>query len=202
MALAVVSYLVRIVIPLGKSVSLGVYFLSFPTLAYFPQYVGLFVLGAVAARRDWFRTLPMSMGWVGLCAAVLASILLFPLAVTGTLFSLQISDSIGLAFGYGQWQSAVYALWDSILAVGMCLWLIPLFRRFLGKGGVFGRFMARNSYAVYVFHIPVVVFLALAIKSIDLPPMLKAGLASLIIVPASFAVAWLVRSVPGVKRVL
>jgi glucan biosynthesis protein C len=202
LALAVVSYLVRIVIPLGKSVTLGVYFLSFPTLAYLPQYLGLFVVGAVASRHNWLKNIPMSKGVVGFAAALVAAILLFPLAISGNWFSLQVSDAIGQAFGYGTWQSAVYALWDSIFAVGLCLGFVPLFRRFFDGRGSFGRFLSQQSYAVYVFHIPVIVFLALVIRGIALPTLAKAGLASLIIVPASFAVAWLVRSVPGVKRVL
>lgn len=201
LGLAVVSYLVRIVIPLGQSFTLGIYFLSFPTLAYLPQYLSFFVVGAVASRHDWFRTLPESMGWVGLAAAIVASVVLFPLAISGHWFSLQISESIGNAFGYGQWQSAVYALWDSIFALGMCLWVIPLFRRLLGRSGTLGKFLARNSYAVYVFHIPVVVFLALAIRGVGLPPIPKAALASLIIVPASFIVAYVARKIPGASRV-
>ena len=201
LALAVVSYLVRIVIPLGKSVSLGVSFLSFPTFAYLPQYLGFFVLGAVASRHDWFRMVAASTGWVGFAAAVLAAVVLFPLAVSGQPFSLQITESIGNAFGYGQWQSAVYALWDSVFAVGMCLALIPFFRRFFGVSTRLGRFMARQGYAVYVFHIPVIVFLALAIKGISLPPLAKAGVASLIIVPSCFLVAYVIRKIPGASKV-
>jgi glucan biosynthesis protein C len=200
-ALAAASYLVRIAIPLGKSVAVGAYFISFPTLAYLPQYLSFFVVGAVASRHNWFRTAPISMGWVGLAAALIAAVFLFPLAVTGHWFSLQISETLTNAFGYGQWQSAVYALWDSIFAVGMCLWLIPLFRRLFGKSRAFGKFLARHSYAVYVFHIPVVVFLALAIRGVALPAVPKAALASLIIVPASFLVAFVIRRIPGASKV-
>lgn len=49
LALALVSYLTRFVVPLGKSVSLFVPFLSFPTIAYLPQYLSFFVLGVLLA---------------------------------------------------------------------------------------------------------------------------------------------------------
>jgi fucose 4-O-acetylase-like acetyltransferase len=39
LALALVSYLFRMIVPLGESVSLFVDFLSFPTIAYLPQYL-------------------------------------------------------------------------------------------------------------------------------------------------------------------
>jgi len=195
LALALVSYLVRIVVPIGKSVS------EFPTLAYLPQYLSFFVLGTVASRHDWFRTLPRSMGVVGFVSAVVAAVLLFPLASSGRLFSLELA-ALTNAFGNGHWQSAVYALFDSIFAVGMCLGFITLFRRFFSEESRFGRFLSQHSYAVYVIHIPIVVFLAYALRGIALGNILKFGLASVIVVPTCFAVAYIVRKIPGVSRVL
>lgn len=196
LALAVTSYLVRMVIPIGESVR------GFPTLAYLPQYLSFFVVGIVASRRDWFRTLPGSMGVVGFVAAVVASLLLFPLAISGQLFSLELTPAFDNAMGNGHWQSAVYALWDTVFAVGMCLGSIAFFGRFFSGESRFGTFLSQQSYAVYVIHIPVIVILAYALRGIVLPPLLKFGLASVIMVPASFVVAYLVRKIPGVSRVL
>ncbi len=202
LALALVSYLVRIIVPLGESVSLFVDWLSFPTLAYLPQYISFFAIGAIASRHDWFRTLPGSMSAVGFVIAGVAAVVLFPLAFSGNMLSLKLSDALGNAFGYGHWQSAVYALWDSIFAVGLCMGLIPLFRRVLNGKGRLGRFLSQQSYAVYVFHIPVVVFLAIALRGIELAPLAKFGLASLLIVPACFVVAYIIRRIPGVSRIM
>ncbi len=201
LALAQVSYLVRIIVPLGEEVSLFVYFLSFPTIAYLPQYLSFFVLGTVASRHDWFRTLPRSMGVVGFVTAVVAGVLLFPLAFSGRVFSLEITEPLGF-LGNGHWQSAVYALWDSIFAVGICLGLIPLFRRFFNGQGRFGRFLSQHSYTVYVIHIPIVVFLAYALRGIELAALLKFGMAAVIGVPLCFAVAYIVRKIPLASRVL
>jgi len=132
---------------------------------------------------------------------VVAAVLLFPLAFGGRLFSLDLA-ALTNAFGNGHWQSAVYALWDSIFAVGMCLGLITLFHRFLDGQGRFGSFLSRHSYAVYVIHIPIVVVVAYALRGIELAPLLKFGMASLIGVPASFAVAYVVRKIPLASRVL
>jgi ABC-type multidrug transport system permease subunit len=196
LALAGVSYLWRMVIPLGKSV------LQFPTLAYLPQYLSFFIVGITASRRNWFRRLPASLGMFGLVIAILAAILLFPLAFSGQLFSLELSSALDNSMGNGHWQSAVYTLWDSIFAVGLCLGMITLFRRFLNRGNWFGRFLAQQSYAVYIIHIPIVVFLAYGMRVIAVGSMLKFGLASLVILPVSFAGAALQRKVPGVARVL
>jgi len=196
LALALVSYLVRIVVPMGKEV------LGFPTLSYLPQYLSLFVLGTVASRHNWFRTLPSSMGLVGFVTALVAGVLLFPLAFSGHLFSLEITPALTNFFGNGHWQSAVYTLWDSTFAVGMCLGVITLFRHFFNGQGRFGRFLSQHSYTVYVIHIPIVVFLGVALKGIELEPLLKFGMAAVIAVPLCFSIAYLVRKIPLASRIL
>ncbi|MHC4121554.1 MAG: acyltransferase family protein, partial [Planctomycetota bacterium] len=62
--------------------------------------------------------------------------------------------------------------------------------------------LAQHSYAVYILHIPVVVFLAWALAGLALPALLKFLVASAVIVPACFAVAYLVRKIPGVSKIL
>ena len=196
LALAAVTYLMRIVVPMGKMV------LDFPTLAYLPQYLCFFVIGAVASRANRFRTLPNSIGIVGFVAAAVAGVLLFPLAFSGRLFSLELSPALANAMGNGHWQSAVYALFDSIFAVGMSLGMITLFRYLLNGQGVFGRFLSRHNYAVYFLHIPIIVFLAYALRGIELASLLKFGLVAVIVVPTCFAVAYLVRRLPFASRIL
>ena len=195
LALAVASYLMRIVIPMGREV------LDFPTLSYLPQYLSFFVLGIVAYRRNWFRTLPGSMGITGLVAAAVASILLFPLALSGSMFSLDLSNSAGFV-GNGTGQSAAYALWDSIFAVGMFLAAFTFFRRYLAAESRLGTFLAQQSYAVYIIHTPIIVFIAVAFQSVRLAPLPKFALVAAIAVPVCFAVAYLIRRIPGVSRVI
>lgn len=47
LALALASYLLRIVMPLGR------YLFSFPSLAYLPQYISFFIIGIIAFHRNW-----------------------------------------------------------------------------------------------------------------------------------------------------
>jgi glucan biosynthesis protein C len=183
------------VIPMGKDM------LGFPTLSYLPQYLGLFVLGAIAYRHDWLRTLSTSMGIVGLLVSAMATIVLFPLALSGHLFSLQIAEQAGFV-GNGTWQSAVYALWDSTVAVGMCLGVTAVFRRAFARDGWLGRLLSRQSYAVYVIHAPIVVFLAIALRAVQAEALLKFVLGSLLIVPACFVAATIIRRIPGVSRII
>ena len=192
LGLALASYLIRIPLPLGTYwPRTGV--INFPSLAYFPQYLSFFILGTIASRCDWFRTIPGSMGKWGIGLALVATLILLPIALRGG----------GASFlGGGQWPSGVYALWDSTFSVGMCLGLIVLFRHFFDHPGRLGGFLSQQAFTVYVIHCPIIVILALALRGIHPEQLLKFGLAAIIGVPLCFAVAYLVRKIPLAARIL
>jgi glucans biosynthesis protein C len=185
--LALTSYLIRIVIPIGEFVA------GFPTLAYLPQYVSFFIIGIVAVHHNWLRNVPKSMGRVRFALVVVATIIVFPIAI---------SEGATNVAGYGSWQSAVYALWDSTVAVGMTLGLVTLFRDRVNWSGRFSRFLQRHSYTVYVIQAPIIVFVAVALMELSLEHLLKFGLAAVITVPLCFATAYLVLKIPFASRVL
>jgi glucan biosynthesis protein C len=186
LALSLASYLIRIAVPLGTNVSI------FPSLAYLPQYLSFFIIGIIAYRRDWLRTIPSRMGKLGFGVALVATLTLFPIALSG-----------GAAFlGNRYWQSAVYALWDSTFSVGMVLSLTALFRRHFDYPGRLGRFLSRHSYTVFVIHIPVIVSLAVTMQGVHMYQLFKFGLAAIIGVPLCLGVAYLVRKIPLAERVL
>jgi surface polysaccharide O-acyltransferase-like enzyme len=187
--LALITYLVRIIVPIGKTV------LDFPTLAYLPQYLSFFVGGTVAYRRNWFRTVPGSTGVVGFVTAVVATVFLYPIILLGIL------GGTFRFLGNGSWTSAVYALWDSAFAVGMCLAAITFFRRFFNGESRLGSFLAEQSYAVYIIHSPILVFLAYTLRGIDLGPISKFSMVAVIVVPICFVVAYIIRKIPGVSRI-
>jgi fucose 4-O-acetylase-like acetyltransferase len=195
--LAAGSVLMRLWIPVGEE------WLGFPSLGYLPQYLSLFVIGTVAYRRDWFARLSISKGLAGLGLAAAATVLLFPYAFSGEVFSIELTENLGNAFGDSwHWQAAAYALWDAALVVGLSLFLIVAGRELLNHQGRFGRFLAQQSYTVYVVHIPIVVFLAVALRDIEMEHLVKFGMAAAIAVPLCFAIAAAVRRIPGVSRVL
>jgi peptidoglycan/LPS O-acetylase OafA/YrhL len=141
------------------------------------------------------------MGFVGITTALLAFVTLFPLALSGRMFSFALTEPAGFV-GNGTWQSAVYAFWDSIFAVGMSIGVITLFRRFFNAKTRFGSFLSLHSYTVYIIHTPIIVFVAIALKGIQLTSMLKFGLAAIIVTPICFAVAYIVRKLPLASKIL
>jgi len=84
----------------------------------------------------------------------------------------------------------------------MCLGVIAMFRRFFNGQGRIGRFLSQHGYAVYIIHIPIIVFLAFALRGIDLESLLKSGVAAVVVVPTCFAIAFIVRKIPLASRIL
>ena len=112
------------------------------------------------------------------------------------------TEAMQNAMGNGHWQSAAYVAWDSILVVGLSLGLIALFRNVFNVKGWLGTFLSKQSYAVYIIHIPIVVYLTYALTSLDLTNIQKTIVASIIIVPVCYIVAFLIRKLPFVSRVV
>jgi hypothetical protein len=196
LALAGASYWMRTWIPIGEE------FAGFPSLAYLPQYLSFFAVGAVASRGDWLRNISWTKGLAGGVMAILASILLFPLAFSGEMLSMDLTETLSEAMGEGRWRSAVYALWESTFAVGVGLALIVGFRTFLNRQGRLGEYLSLHAYTVYIIHIPVVVFVGVALSNFEVEHLLKVSVAGAIALTVCWALAYPIRKIPGASRIL
>jgi peptidoglycan/LPS O-acetylase OafA/YrhL len=78
---------------------------------------------------------------------------------------------------------------------------VPLLGFFLFQGTL-AKTMAANTYAVYLFHVPVVVLLNYAILNISLYPLIKFILVSLAGVPLTFLISNYIRRLPLARSIL
>jgi hypothetical protein len=62
--------------------------------------------------------------------------------------------------------------------------------------------MSSSSYAVYFIHAPVLIILALSLKRLSLPSLLKWAMVSPLVILLCFAIAYLLKNVPLVRRIL
>jgi glucan biosynthesis protein C len=84
----------------------------------------------------------------------------------------------------------------------LCLAAITSSRRFFDQESRLGRFLSQQSYAASIIRIPMVVFVAVALRGIQLAPLLKFGMVAVIAVPTCFIVAYILRKIPAVSRIL
>src|SRR5581483_8794917 len=101
------------------------------------------------------------------------------------------------------WQSAGYCIWESFFCVGMCVGLLGVFRDRFNEPSRVGKFLADNAFAVYVFHAPVLVGLALALRPVHGNPFGKFVLLAVAGAVCTYGLAHLVlRRIPALRRVM
>ncbi len=79
--------------------------------------------------------------------------------------------------------------------------LPALYRRYFDHQGRRAKFLSDNAFAVYLFHPPVLIALALLLHSLAAPALVKALLLTACAGIATFALSALVfRRIPGLSR--
>jgi len=168
-------------------------------LAFFVQYIAMFIVGVIAYRRDWLQRLPATVALPCFLLAGLLVVVALPL-----LFVLggAANGQTWRYLGGPHWQSFAYAMWEQLFAVVIMVALIVLFRERFNRQGRLAQAAASSSYTVYIIHAPIIILFALAIRSLHLYPLLKFAVAVLVTIPLSFALANVLRQLPLARRVL
>lgn len=89
------------------------------------------------------------------------------------------------------------------MAVAMAVGLIALFREKLNYQGKLIKVLSDNSFAVYVFHAPVIIAFSQLIKPLTLLPIVKFAILCFVCIPVCFAFThFIIRKLPLLKRVM
>jgi surface polysaccharide O-acyltransferase-like enzyme len=193
LSLGVVIFVMRIWLPIDS------YFepLGLP-LAYVPQYIALFFAGAVAYRGDWFQRISVAVAKLWLRIVLVLILVLFPIlfALSGALEGNTDAVAGGLT-----WQSLVFSTWEEFICVGFIIILLIWFRERFNRQGALAKAMSDSTFAVYFIHAPVLVFLALSLRTLSLYPLLKWVLVSPVAIALCFLIAYFLRRLPLLRRV-
>jgi fucose 4-O-acetylase-like acetyltransferase len=181
----------RQVVPVGQDV-LGL------QLGYFASYTFFFVLGAVAWQHRWLervdRRQAVQWGWVTLATLPL---LFVAAALAGALEGRPVNFSGGLGMA-----AVVYAFWEPLVAWGIIAGLLAVFRARFNRPSAHWQAWGGQAYGAFIVHAPIVVALAVASASWQLPPLVKFAVVGSGVVVASFVVAALLLRLPGVRRII
>ena len=165
--------------------------------ARLPQYVLLFGVGVLAFRGDWLRRIKTSTGliWLGIGAAASVGIYVFFMQAPE-----RIPDF--LAIGGSNRKSLLMCAWEAVICAGACVGLLVLFRVLLDRRSRFVGAMAAASFAAYIAHLWIVIELQERFIDVDHSALTKFGMVTAIAMVLSFGIGYLVRKIPGVRRVL
>ncbi len=154
--------------------------------AHYLQYVMMFVLGILAYRFQWLDKMSNSVGFMALLIG------------------------IALAMGNylrdgGPWDAFVwqwFGIYESLMCVFISFGLLWLFREFVSTTSRFWQWCAAQSYGAYVFHLLLMIVLQNAMDSIWIGAFGKFLFIGVVTTVLSFLLTWMVKMIPGFKKVL
>ncbi len=190
LAIAAVSYPLRMVVPMGQEV-------WHVTVGQAPAWLAGFLLGVAGAERGWFRPCDarLARGCRHVAWAALA-------LCTGFVALVASTSGLDALLGGGTWQSLVLAVLEGTVLVTVSVWVLDLFQRRLDHRGPLGTAMGRAAFAAFLVHQLVLVGLVLASHHVAWPPELKYVVVATLGVAVSFAVGAVLVRVPGLSRIV
>jgi glucan biosynthesis protein C len=190
--LGAATFAVRVVFPIGYTFDILGF--QFP---FFPQYIALFIVGLLAYRGNWILAMSKDAGRLWGRVAIVLLLLMPVLFVVG-------SAGVGLGpFGGGwTWQAVAFAFWEQLFCIAVSVGLTVWCREKLNVQNRFTKALTESSYAAYILQAPVLVYLAIALQSVQMPLLLKFVVVSPIGVALCFLVGFVVRKLPKADSVL
>jgi glucans biosynthesis protein C len=186
------QFIIRLRLPLGWSMPITGF--QFP---YFMQYIFLFLLGIVAYQNNWFDAVTPAMGKRWFIAAQALILIVLP-----GVFFLGMKGGEEVFGGGLHWQSLGLALWEQFTGFSLIIGLTGIFKKYFNRQGTAARQLSGTAYAVFIIHAPVIVALSVALRNWDIYPPLKFIALAPPALVACFLLAWMVKQVPGVRRVV
>jgi peptidoglycan/LPS O-acetylase OafA/YrhL len=160
-----------------------------PSPSFLPQYALFFIAGLAAARSGWLDRISRSWALPAALALLVGTALYGP--VVGSPVDVH---HLG--------NDALSAVGQALFAVGAAVLLVLIFRTLLARpAGRITRFLADQSFVVYLIHPVVLVGVAVALSPVHGPALVKAALLFAIAAPLSWGIGRLLRQSHTVHKV-
>ena len=200
-AISVGAFSLRLVFPIG-SILWGM------QLCFFSQYVIFFAAGTLAYHGNFLERIDAAAGkkWLagGLVLGIVALLFLRWLAGLYNFSTFTIDRASWAGFTGGvSWKSISFAIWESSVAVALTVGLLTVFREKLNFSNTLTQKLSDSSFAVYMFHPPIIIAVTLAMRALIFAPVFKWLIASAICVPVCFLLAYRVLlRIPVLNKIL
>jgi peptidoglycan/LPS O-acetylase OafA/YrhL len=146
----------------------------------------MLVLGILAYRFQWLNEMSNSTG------------------ITTLLIGVALAVGNYLRAG-GPWNDFVwqwFGIYESLMCIFISFGLMWLFREFVSGTSRLWQWCAAQSYGAYVFHLLLMIVLQNVVDGIWMGAFGKFLFIGIVTTILSFGLTWIVRMIPGVKRVL
>lgn len=190
LAAGALGFVVRIFCPIGWAV-------SNLQLGFFPMYVILFAVGLKAGQEQWLEdAASVQIGLWSFLACL--GFIAYPvvLLLGGA------AQNVTPFLGGLTWQNAAYALWEALTGTSVFIVTLVLFARARWMIPGVGESFSASSYGIFLFHGPIIILIALAMRGAAVHPALKWLVLSTCGVGLPWALTAALKRVPGLSRVL
>jgi glucans biosynthesis protein C len=165
----------------------------------YPAYIAMFILGIKAYRNNWLAGINHDVYRFWIKVLAFASFLFIGLIVyDGILHKHAVLYRGGMT-----WQGLFGALWENVTCMAVIICSVYLGRNNDNHQGKFLKDLSKDTFAVYVFHAPVVVAFTCFMKDVPLYPLFKFAVVFSAAAPFTFALShYCVRKIPFAGRIL
>ncbi len=183
----IVTFLVRINNPIDHWEG----FLGFIQVEYahLPQYMGFFILGILGYKFKYLDNLPkLGLPWL--------------LIGGGIAFLKYTTDYIPYSQGGISAANLLYSLIETFMCFGLGLGVLYLFNKAFNRSNTLLKFLADNSFSVYIFHLPTAVLWQYLFNSIAISPFVKFSLVSLLTIITTYWFSYFIRKWDVIRSII
>jgi surface polysaccharide O-acyltransferase-like enzyme len=192
--LGIVSFLVRLVFPVGWTL----HPLGFQ-LGDFPQYILLFLAGLAAHNNRWLEQTTLKQGKQMALGSRIMVLLVLPVIFIVTLWKKIPGDHFSGGFHV---MAAVYSLWEMVTGIMIITAFLCIGKSKLNRHSSLLTQLSEDSFGVYIFHPLFLISLSVAIRFWNIDPGLKLLLVGPGAVLFSFLFVFLIRKIPFVRSII
>lgn len=192
--ITIVSFLVRIEIPVGQTLDPFGF-----QLAHFTQYIVLFCVGFVASKNNWLEQITAADAKLWMRAVWVFMLVLFPAVFY---FGGALTKGTDIFMGGLSWQSLAYSLWEQVVGIGIIIGLFSWYREKRNEQNGIQKTLSASAYTVYIFHTLILVGLSLAFRNVAISSTAKFLILAPIVLVSCFAISNIIRKLPVARGIL
>lgn len=153
-------------------------------VAHIPQYLSLFLIGALFNRYQWLDKFKLTTG-----------LLFLGIAVSAYIINEKLPHSVK-----EYWLTESFV--ESLLCAGISMALLTLFRHYGNRSNAVIRSLSHNAYGIYLFHVLIVIAIQLFLLGWNVNANIKFAVVTVLGIFLSLCLSALLRKIGLVKKVI
>jgi len=166
-------------------------------LPFFIQYIVLFIAGVIAYQNKWLDSIDFNLGKRWFIFAQIMILIVLPILLY---FGGQKNGMESFVGGF-TWQCFAWAIWEQITGFALIIGLLGLAKKYANRQGKLTKALSDSAYGVFVFHAPIIVGISALLVGFAVPQLLKFVIVAPIALLVTFSFAWVVKQIPGLKKI-